>query len=168
MRCQLLLAVMTSILTQTQPDFSGRWILESPGSTADAVRTIVVEQPVTRTNVRGEPMTPAFLQLSVRRERVTGTSEETHQIGIVGGVVGGVVGGTGASQHWTTRHETSWVGDTLVFRTINFDGNEPRAGDWSERLERWSLAPAGHLRIEIVTESRAQPTETKVFLYRRE
>ena len=86
--------------------------------------------PLTRTNIRGEPMSPAFLRIIVRRERASGVS--------------------------------------LVFATINFEGMEPRFGDWSERRETWLLAPAGRLRVEIVTESRAQMKETHVFLDRRD
>jgi len=165
--CVLLSAIALTI-GPTQPDFSGRWTLESPVPATDAVRGLVVDQPITRTNVQGEPMPPAFLLITIRRERSTGTSEETHQIGVVGGTVGGVAGKAGASRSSTTRFETKWIDATLVFTTSTFDGNEPRTGDWSERRESWSLAPAGRLRIEIVNESRDQPKETRVFLYRRQ
>jgi len=114
-------------------------------------------------------MLPAYLSISIGRERASGTTYETHQIGIIGGTVAGIVDRTGASrQPSTTRVETRWLGDTLVFATINFDGFEPRTGDWSERRETWSLAPSGRLRVEIVHEARDQPSDTSVFLYRRQ
>ena len=113
-------------------------------------------------------MPPAYLRISVRRERASGTTDESREIGIIGGTVGGVVGRTDASRDWTTRVETRWLGDALVFSTINFNGTGPRTGDWSERRETWSLRPSGRLRVEIVREARDQPSETATFLYRRE
>ena len=114
-------------------------------------------------------MPPAYLRISIARERASGTTNEAHAIGISGGTVGGVVDRTGPSpQHSTSRFETRWVDDTLVFATSVFEGPEPRTGDWSERPEMWSLASPGRLRIEIVAEARDRPSETSVFLYRRQ
>jgi hypothetical protein len=130
----------------------------------------VVEQPVTRTNVRGEPIRPAYLRITIRRERASRVTTDTRQIGIVGGIVGGVVGRAGqpAGPSPDSRVETVWRGETLMFLDSRHGPDGPRSADWFERRESWSLEPDGRLRIEIVSETQIQPEQTVVFLYRRE
>ena len=129
---------------QPQPNFAGRWTLNAWSSApSDAARVLIVEQPVTRTNVRGEAMPPAYLDLNVRRERPLGT---TYSIGIVGGTVGPV--GTPV-----TRFETVWHGDTLDMVSRRDETNGVDQVRWSERRESWSLDPDGRLRVQIVSES---------------
>ena len=75
--------------TPDRPDFSGRWVLEIPPRTSeDVTHRLVVDQPITRTSVRGEAMKPAFLRISIRREMNAGSAEETRLIGVIGGTVG--------------------------------------------------------------------------------
>lgn len=155
---------------QSQPDFSGRWVLVAPTPTSsDAASVLVVEQPVTRSNIRGEPTPPSYSSITIRRERRTHTANETREIGISGGVVGGIVARTGERTPTpTTRFETTWH-DNVLLLLDRVDGPDgPHTGDWSERREAWSLDPDGRLRIEIVTEAHDRPQQASVFLYRRE
>jgi hypothetical protein len=85
----LLVARFASSL-QAQPDLAGRWTLDTPSPPPDAARVLVIEQPVTRNNVRGEAMSPTYLHVSVRRERRSGATTDTYTIGTIGGVVGGI------------------------------------------------------------------------------
>jgi hypothetical protein len=154
-------SVLVSAQAQAQPNFAGRWTLDVPSSApSDATRVLIVEQPLTRTNVRGEAMPPAYLHLSVRREGPSGTTTATYSIGIVGGTVGPV--GTPV-----TRFETAWHGETLDIVTRRDETTGVDQVRWSERRESWSLDPDGRLRVEIISESHDRPKETSVLLYRR-
>src|SRR5689334_13747803 len=90
----LLLAIR--IHGQTGTDFSGSWVLES----ADAPRAsavpdrIVVEQPITTTNMRGGSMPPAYLYLKVERHFADRIQTDNYTIGVIGGVAGGTASGT--------------------------------------------------------------------------
>jgi len=54
---------------QTQPDFSGRWVLVDPvDATTNIPRTLIVQQPLVRTNVFGAPMPPAEMTELLVRE----------------------------------------------------------------------------------------------------
>lgn len=65
----LFLCTATTQGTPAQPDFSGQWLLDAPmPANPDTTRRLVVLQPITRTNVFGEPVTPAFLRITIRRE----------------------------------------------------------------------------------------------------
>jgi len=148
-------------------DFSGTWILESASSQPDAPQRLVVDQPITTTNVRGEPMPPAFVRISIRRLTKDGAStSETRHINVVGGSIEGGVGpGT-----WTRRThiETLWEGNRLVFDDGSYTGDSPRTGEWSERREVWSLTADGAtLVVEVSTESSASPPLTETRTYKR-
>jgi HEAT repeat protein len=155
-----------------QPDFSGRWVLVSPAHPpANAARVLVVEQPITRTNVRGEPMPPSFLAIAIRREGPSGVTSETRMIGVVGGVVGGWVGPKGASGRSSTssRDETRWDGNALVLSGGTYTRDSERTVvDWSEHRETWSLDSDGRLRIEIRSEASGAARQTETLLYRRQ
>jgi hypothetical protein len=153
-----------------EPDFSGRWVLDSLApAPPDAPLTIIVEQPVVRANVRGEPITPSYLRVSIRRERASGATDETRWIGTIGGRIGGTAGPRGqpASRSPEQRLETTWRDHTLVFLDSQFGPDGRHTGNWSERRESWSLEPDGRLRVEIVMETRDQPQQTPVSLYKR-
>jgi hypothetical protein len=152
------------------PDFSGRWILDSPSpASADAALKLTIEQPITRTNVRGEPIAPACLRITIRRETVSSVTTETRVIGAIGGVVEGPVVRDGRSIPGPeTRFEDGWRDGSLVFSTSGHDRDGPQTGDWFERSESWSLEPDGRLRVETVSEGRDQPKKTTVLVYRRE
>jgi|SRR4029453_8916126 hypothetical protein len=166
--CWEMLMLAAALAAQAQPNFSGRWTLGAPiPRPHDAPSVLIVEQPVTRTNIRGEPMAPAFLRISIVREHLSGTTKETREIGIIGGTVGGVVTKDGSKPGPSSRYETIWRGDTLLFLDSSYGPDGPHAGDWSERSEAWSLDASGRLRVEIVSESHDTQRESHVFLYRR-
>ena len=153
---------------QTHPTFAGRWTFDAPPP-VDAARVLVVEQPVIRTNVRGEPMPPTYLHLSVRREGPSGTTTDKYIIGTSGGTVGGFIDSNGKAIATPSSYiECLWRGDTLTFlnRRDGLDG--PHTGDWSERSESWSLEADGRLRVEITTEAHDRARQTTVLHYHRE
>jgi hypothetical protein len=171
MRYGALTAVVIALTgaLQNQPDFSGRWVLvTSDPAPSHAPRVLVVEQPVTRVNRLGAPMPPAYLSISIRREGASGVTNETRQIGVIGGVVGGAVGRNGSTPGPTSHFETVWRLGMLMFLTSAQGPDGPHTGDWSERSEIWSLDPDGRLRVEIVSEGRDQARQASVSLYRRE
>src|SRR6266550_3675975 len=57
------LLVALGLAAQDKPDFSGNWVLQDPPQPGvDIPRTLAIRQPLQRTTVLGEPMSPAFLQ----------------------------------------------------------------------------------------------------------
>ena len=147
----------------THPDFTGQWVVDSPATAgSDAVVTLTVQQPVSRTNVRGEPIPPAYLSITIRRARASGTTEESRQIGTVGFTVGGVVGPQ-RQPTATSHHETTWRDGSLVL----LNSQSGADGNWSERRESWSFEPDGRLRVEVISEGKDQPRQTSVSLYKR-
>jgi hypothetical protein len=161
----VLVATLASSL-QAHPDFAGRWTLDMPSPPPDAARVLVVEQPVTRTTVRGEPMPPTYLHLSVRREGPSGTTTDTYMIGTIGGIVG-ALDKNGKRTAPSTYFETVWRGDALTFLTRRDGQDGPQTGDWSERSESWSLDADGRLRVEIETEAHDRARQTTVLHYHR-
>jgi hypothetical protein len=158
-----------TIAIQVQPDFSGRWVLvSSTPSSTDAPHVLIVEQPVTRTDVRGKPIAPTYLRISIRRERASGVTNETQEIGVSGGVVGALVAATGQARGTSSRFETAWRLNMLMFLTATSGPDGPHTGGWSERSEIWSLDGVGQLRVEILSESYDQPRQASVSVYRRE
>jgi hypothetical protein len=154
--------------TPDQPDFSGRWVLDTPAlANPDTARRLVVLQPITWTNVFGEPMKPAFLSISIRREGVSANSEETRRISVVSGITPGL-SKEGLTVGNATREETVWRRDSLVFANSSYGPAGPRTGDWTERREEWSLEPDGRLRVEISAESWKSARRVDVYFYSRE
>jgi hypothetical protein len=162
----MLIATLASSL-QAHPDFSGRWTLDTPSLPPDAARVLIIEQPVTRTNVRGEPMPPTYLHLSVRRERPSGTTTDTYTIGTIGGIVGGIDRNGTRIATPSTYFETAWRGDVLTFLTRRDGSDGPHTGDWSERSESWSLDADGRLRVEIETEAHDRAQQRTLLRYHR-
>jgi len=164
--CVILLAVsvVVPLMAQDTPDFSGQWALESVSpSAADIPRALTVTMSIVRTNVRGEPMTPFFSDITVIRELAYGTSSETYQIGLEGGSVGGAVGGAYPSRH----HRVIWEKQTLVVETGNYTGPALESGQWTERREAWSFDPGGRLRLVITSRSSDSASSTVTLVYRR-
>ena len=82
-----------SVAAQRGTDFSGSWVLDETQvrPAPDIPQRLVVEQPLTTmTNVRGEPMPPAYRTLYVKRYLGDVVQEDTYRIGLIGGVVGGL------------------------------------------------------------------------------
>ena len=113
-------------------------------------------------------MPPAYLRISTRREGLSGVTNETREIGIIGGTVGGVVTRDGSKPGPSSRYETIWRGDTLVILESSDGPDGPHTGDWWERSETWSLDTGGRLRVEIVTDAHDRARQTSICLYRRQ
>jgi hypothetical protein len=84
----LLLYPLVQLAAQDKPDFSGSWVLESGAQVAaDIPQMLSVIQTLVRTNVRGEPMSPFYKDISVTRVLESGRRSEIYHIGVVGGTV---------------------------------------------------------------------------------
>jgi len=145
-------------------DFSGRWALQSSVTESPVARALTIEQPLTHKNVYGEEMPPAYLRISIRREKEAGGGTETRMIG----VIGGSVSGTDHRISRRTHHETLWEGNKLVFVDGSYIGDSPRSGEWTERREVWSLTADGSLAIEISTEGAHTARQTQRLVYGRQ
>jgi len=148
-RAQVFIAALTLGanfgFAQDKPDFSGSWTLASGPSDVDVPQALSIRQLLVRTNVRGEPMTPFFSDITITRTLSTGTSSETFPIGVRrGSVTGGVIGVTPAVVTRTHSH-VDWQEQALVIESGSYTGPVPQTGDWSERHEVLSLAPDGKL-----------------------
>jgi hypothetical protein len=104
-----LIALATPIQSQSQPDFSGTWALDSPPA-AEAPVAITVKQVLVRTNFRGEPIAPLFRQIVITRAGRT----ESYDIGAIGGSMSGIVGGPMSPLR--THQRVAWEEQVLVNR----------------------------------------------------
>jgi hypothetical protein len=156
-----------SLPAQVGPDFTGRWVLESPSRPASHIpRALSVRQTLVTRNVRGEPIGPFFKDITIEREFESSTSSETHQIGVVGGVVPGLDSDgrpSGPRQH----HAVRWDANALVFESGTYTGESSETGVWTERREVWSLAADGRLHVLITTRSSVDEARTLVLVFRR-
>jgi hypothetical protein len=150
---------------QAKPDFSGSWVLASSPTDPDVPRALSIQQPLVRTNRRGERVTPYFFDITVTRTLPTGTPSETFSIGVEGGFVPGTAN-SGATLARTHRR-AFWEGQSLVIETGSYTGQFPRTGDWSERREVFSLTPNGELRVEMTSRSSNAAQSTVTLAYRR-
>jgi hypothetical protein len=151
---------------QDKPDFSGSWILASGPSDPDVPRALSIQQPLVRTNRRGERVTPYFFDITVTRTLPIGTTSETFSIGVEGGFVPGAVnsGTTLARTHW----RAFWEEQSLVIEKDSHTGQIPGTGDWSERREVFSLTSNGELRVEMTLRSSNADQSTVTLAYRRQ
>lgn len=146
----LLATIPVAAAAQDKPDFSGRWALVSASHTSpDVAPSLLVRQPVTRTNYLGVPMPPAFLQLIVERYFPDVVRTDTFQIGVSGGMVGG--GGV------QSRFSARWEEQKLVMT------NESGSG---EHAETWELAQ-GSLIVTTRDRDGGGDTRSNTLTYRR-
>ncbi len=97
---------------------------------------MTVTQRLVRTSVRGEPLAPSFLNITVARTRTNGMHEDsTYPIGVSGGLV--------SSAGVDSRSRVAWDGQSLVFSSSTV------ADNWIERREVWTLEQDGHLHVVI-------------------
>ena len=168
-RAACLLTVLSPLASQPaaqdKPDFTGTWVLESGASAADVPQDLVINQSLSRTNVRGAPMQPFFREITITRTLATGTPSETYAIGIAGGTISGVGPGVwGASTH----HQVVWEEQSLVIDSGSFTGPLPETGDWAERREVWSLDSSMRLHLAITTSSSVDAPTSVELTYRRQ
>jgi hypothetical protein len=154
--CAIVMVSLGAALTgQDKPDFSGSWVLESSVSAVDIPQTMSVSQSIRRTNVRGEPMTPHFNEITITR----GPRSGTFRIGLLGGTVSG-------SRH--THQGVVWAEQALVFEDGSYTGLVAGSGDWEERREVWALDSSGRLRVAITTSGSASAPAAVTLVYRRQ
>jgi hypothetical protein len=159
-------AVGAIAAAQDKPDFSGRWVLAVPAQPGpDVPRALSVTVTVTSTTVTGAAMEPHFSQIHIAREFDSGTIPEGHRIGLIGGTVG-ARSADGRSSGATTRYSVTWFDRTLVFESSSHTGQAPETGEWTDRVETWSLDAEGRLRITITSRSPGG-RQTTTLVYRR-
>jgi hypothetical protein len=154
---------------QSQPDFSGRWVLvRADPADAPAAGTLVVRQPIVRANVYGEPTQPFFKAITIERQFVDLTQIQTYDIGVTGGTVGGIAAGHDPlASVPETRFFVRWEDNRLVIDTGSYAGSSRAAGPYTERTETWRLDEAGLLTV-AVTDRRSDTGSTTSFAtYRR-
>lgn len=160
----VLIAITATVAAQDKPDFSGRWVLvDSAPSDPGAALSLTIRQPITRTNVFGAPIPPAFLHLTVEREFVDHARTENLLIGVEGGSVGGVPGQTALRTHVSVR----WEGNRLVIETGSYSGSTREAGPYTERIEAWELDAAGTLVVSITDRGSDMDSRSNTSRYHR-
>ena len=166
----LALFAAVTLAAQERPDFSGRWVLDSPRESGpDIPSALSVRQSVARTTMTGEPMVPFFKDITIERRFVSGTTSETYAIGLVGGVVSGVARGVraDASASTTSHHSVRWEGDSLVFESSSSTEQPSGRTTWAERREVWSLQPDGRLHVVVTRRSSLEAPDEVIAVYRR-
>ena len=156
-----LTTLVVALRSQSQPDFSGAWTLDSV-STVDAPQTMAVKQVLARTNTRGEPIAPFYRQIVIARENRI----ETYDIGVIGGSVSGVVVGPLLPRR--THQRVVWEEQVLVIESGSYTGAARETGDWTERRESWSFDATQRLRVQISTRGSGVPTVDTTLFYRRQ
>jgi len=149
---------------QGKPDFSRTWILESTLTGPDVPQTLSVTQPLVTANVRGEPMPPTYLRITITRTFGSNPVTEVHHIGTMGGIVGGIP----ADVVRTVRTRVDWEEQALAFEREAYTGSAPETGDWTSKREVWSFDSDGRLRLVISTRGSAEAPRTTVLVYRRQ
>lgn len=156
--------------TQPRPDFSGTWVLQEPRSPGvDIPRMMAVRQSLVRTTVLGEPMPPAFLELTVERRFDGGVRAETYRIGTEGGTR--PIAGDGSDppvHHAWTRESVQWEGDRLQIETGRYSGSSRDSGPYTEHTEVWWLDDHGRLRITVVDRWSGSEVQTRTLAYWRQ
>ena len=161
--CLTVVGLAETLVAQRGTDFSGRWVLDETQvrPAPDIPQRLVVEQPLTTTNVRGEPMPPAYLTLRVTRHLGDVVQEDEYRIGVIGGIVGGLPGPSQGG----SRFEVRWVGDSLWIYKESYG---PSGANIRRRGEIWRIDERGRLVIEIETRDKDEPAATRTLTYRRE
>jgi hypothetical protein len=154
---------------QSQPDFSGRWVLvRAEPASLQAAGTLIATQPVERTNVHGAPIAPVFLTITIERQFVDRSRTDTYNIGVEGGLVGGIAAGHDPQANVPqTRFVVRWQDNRLVMDTGSYAGSSREAGPYTERTETWQLDDAGLLTVTIVDRRTGGEPTTSRATYRR-
>ena len=165
----LALSASAELSGQSQPDFSGRWVLvRVEPADAQAASTLIVQQPIVRTNVYGAPMQPIFKSITIERQFVDATRTDNYPIGAQGGVVGGIIAGhdplTPVPQ---TRFFVRWEDNRLVMDTGSYAGSSRDAGPFTERTETWQLDDAGLLIVTVTERRSGIESASEVAVYQR-
>lgn len=154
-----------ALVAQRGTDFSGSWILDETQvrPAPDIPQRLVVEQPLTTTNLRGEPMPPAYLTLEVKRYLGNVVQHDLYRIGLIGGTTSGLVGGlpTGGG----SRYEVAWRSG---FLWIYHESYGASGANIRRRGETWRIDDPGRLVISIENQEKDEPATTQTLVYRRD
>ena len=156
-----------AVAGEGRPDFSGRWILETPRAPDPAIpRTVSVRQSP-RAESPGGNSVRDFQEIVVVREFTTGARADAYRIGVQGGTVSGIAGGKSPTGRQTFLG-VAWDGGTLVIDTGDYPGRGAPRGRWEERREVWSLDREGLLHVVVSLKSSTDHPKTTTATYRRE
>src|SRR5215216_2036822 len=83
--CLTASVIAVTLVAQRGTDFSGSWVLDETQvrPAPDIPQRLVVEQPLTTANLRGEPMPPAYLTLDVKRYLGDVVQHDLYRIGLM-------------------------------------------------------------------------------------
>jgi hypothetical protein len=160
--CLIASVCAVTVAAQRGTDFSGTWVLDETQvlPAPDIPQRLVVEQPLTTTNVRGEPMPPAYLTLEVKRYLGDVVQHDLYRIGLIGGTVSGLPGPSGGS-----RYEVTW---RFGFLWIYRETYGPLGANIRRRGETWQIDDLGRLVISIETREKDEAATTQTLAYRRD
>jgi hypothetical protein len=154
------------LLGQQGTDFSGSWVLEDGVASADTPARLTIQQPITRTTIRGDPMPPAYLTLVVVRHVANKAEETTYRIGTLGGVVGGLPdrgaapsGRASMSREWSAL----WSEDALWMQEWTLTAGVVTGA----RTEVWRLDERGRLIVTLEVRD-GEKTDRRTLAYRRD
>jgi len=149
-------------MAQERPDFSGTWVLVSPnGAPSNAPQTLAVDASFMRQSVRGTPINPPIVTLTVNPRSGNAVRPGIYTVGISGGTTSGL---RGNSPRTESRNSTRWDGSTLVVDLAYYaDGKLT-----SEHGEVWSLDGQGTLSIAVTDRIVGDPSTTATLVYRRQ
>ena len=151
---------------QQGTDFSGRWVLEDGTAPAETPASLTVQQPITTTTMRGDPMPPAYLTLTVTRHFANTAQEAAYRIGTLGGVVGGLPdrgatssGRASMSREWSVR----WREDALWLEEWTLTAGVVTGA----RTEVWRLDERGRLIVTLEIRE-GEKVDRRTLAYRRD
>jgi len=164
----LALALSGGAQLPKEPDFSGEWVLVSAtDAVTEQASALTVTQTLTRTTMRGEPMTPFYSSITIERHFNGRAVSEKRTIGTVGGTVPGIpVGQSSPQGEWTTE-SVNWQADHLVIKTTRSPQPPDQPGPHSEHEEVWSLDSHGRLLITITDRASGSGATTARLVYER-
>ena len=165
----LALAIV-GLTAQDEPDFSGRWVLDTPSlASPDVPRVLAVRQTLVRTTVTGRPMEPYYKDLVVEREFDSGVRSRSYVIGAVGGVVPGVdrLGRPTDPSASERRFSVRWDADRLVIEEASYALPKSETRAFTEHTEVWSLDESGRLVMSVTERSSEAAPVTRTLTYLR-
>ena len=154
----LMILAATTVAAQSQPDFSGRWVLvRSDRAGAEVANTLTVRQPIVRTNVYGAPMDPSYLRITIERQFASSNRTDTYLIGARGGTV------SSGNVRASTTVFARWENNRLVVDTSSASDVAKTA-----RTEVWQYDDAGMLIVTVTERAANVDSITITAMYRRD
>ena len=160
--CVLILLTAAATTEQERPDFSGAWTLVGPNpAPSNTPPTLVVEASYVRQSVRGTPINPPRVTLTVTPRFGNAVRPGIYMVGITGGTTSGLPNNGPRTE---SHHSTRWEGNKMVVNLSYYaDGKLT-----SEHREVWSLDAQGTLSIRLTDRIEGDPATTATLVYRRQ